>query len=83
MSIDELIEELEMIRRKLQPRELSPAEYQAVGWADRPLRQLIDQCHEEQLNQAFAARHAKDFSGTTARFLLPDPLPQQTTEASP
>jgi hypothetical protein len=83
MSIDELIEELEMIRRRIQPRELTSDQYRAVGWADRPLRQLIDECRREQEDQAFADQHARSFTGAHPPFLLPEPLPAQATEASP
>ena len=83
MTIDQLIEELELVRRKIDPRSLSPLEYEHVGWADRPLRQLIDQCRQEQEAQSFAERHAKDFAGPAARFLLPEPLPLHLVETSP
>jgi hypothetical protein len=83
MTVEELIEELETIRARIQVRALSSAEYQAVGWADRPLRQLIDQCRQEQEAQSFTERHCRDLSGLDARLALPEPLPLQLTEASP
>jgi hypothetical protein len=61
MTVEELIEELEGIRARLQPRALSPEAYQAVGWADRPLRHLLDQCRQEQEAQSWADKHARDF----------------------
>jgi len=82
MSIEELIEDLEVIRRKLQPRALSPAEYEAVGWADRPLRQLIDQAREEQDAQAWAQKHQRAFERLEPRVAMPEPLPA-LSEASP
>lgn len=82
MSIEELIEDLELLRRKLHPQTLSSAAYKAVGWAERPLRQLLDQCREEQEAQSWAERHARSFASLEPRLALPDPLPLQT-EASP
>jgi len=86
MSIEQLIEELEALRARLHVRALSPAEYQCVGWADRPLRQLIDQCREEQEAQSWADKHAREFApirgtdlGTEIVLeLLPEPIPLRT-----
>ena len=83
MTIDELMEELEVLRRKVQPSVLSSDAYRAVGWADRPLRMLIEQCREEQEAQQWRARHQSDFSGLEPRFILPDPLPPEATETAP
>ena len=83
MTIDELIEELEVLRRKVQPSGLSPDAYRAVGWADRPLRMIIEQCREEQEAQLFRARHQSDFSGPEPQFRLPEPLPPEAMESSP
>lgn len=75
MSIEELIEDLEMIRRKLGVRELSPDEYEAVGWADRPLRQLIDQCRDESESRSWVTKHLREFAALDPRLALPEPLP--------
>lgn len=75
MSLEELIEELEVIRRKLDVRALSPGEYEAVGWADRPLRQLIDQCREEGESRSWVTKHLREFASLDPRLALPDPLP--------
>jgi len=61
MNIEHLIEELESLRARIHPRALSAAQYEVVGWADRPLRHLIDQCREEQEAQSWADKHARDF----------------------
>ena len=82
MSIEELIEELEAIRARLHVRVLSPAQYQRVGWAERPLRQLLDQCREEQEAQSWADRHVQAFSQLEPRLAMPEPLPA-LSEASP
>ena len=60
-SIDDLIEKIELLRAELTPCRLSPAAYEAVGWADRPLRQLLDRCREEQERQSWVERHARAF----------------------
>jgi hypothetical protein len=60
-NIDDLIEHLEVLRAYLQPCRQSATAYHAIGWADRPLRQLIDQCRQEQEAQSWAAKHGNDF----------------------
>lgn len=60
-NIDDLIERLEVIRADLQPCRQSSAAYHAIGWADRPLRHLIDQCRQEQEAQSWATKHGKAF----------------------
>jgi len=47
-SIDDLIDTLERVRVRLHPSILSHEQYREIGWADRPLRQLIDQCNRER-----------------------------------
>ncbi|HEU4582681.1 MAG TPA: hypothetical protein VFS67_30700 [Polyangiaceae bacterium] len=74
MNLEEAIEDLELLRRKIDPRILSPNEYREVGWLDRPLRQLIDSCREE--------REAISWAQLEPRLELPEPLPAQA-EASP
>jgi len=54
-----------------------------VGWSDRPLRMLIEQCREEQEAQLWRARHQSDFSGPEAPFSLPEQLPPEAMESSP
>jgi len=71
VTISELIEQLEAIRTELQPRRLSPSAYESVGWADRPLRMLIDQAREEQEAQAFRDARAAQF----VRSVLPRGTP--------
>jgi hypothetical protein len=97
MKVEDLIEELEGIRARLQPRALSPEAYQAVGWADRPLRHLLDQCRQEQEAQSWAEKYAREFIPTLGQDLgtelsavpmLPEPLPMRSMladglEASP
>jgi hypothetical protein len=92
MNNEDLIEALEELRARLQPRVLSTEEYHAVGWADRPLRHLIDQCREEQEAQSWAEKHARDFlpllGEELGTELLPEPLPARSMvadgwEASP
>lgn len=67
MTISELIEQLEAIRTELQPRRLTPGQYEQVGWADRPLRALIDQARDEQEAQAAQASAANN----VARYVQP------------
>lgn len=87
MTIELLIEELETLRARLHVRALSPAQYQSVGWAERPLRQLVDQCREEQDAQSWVEKHCRDFAPLDPRPSLPAPQPTQPlpmqTEASP
>jgi hypothetical protein len=96
MNIEQIIEELESLRVRIHPRALSSAEYEAVGWADRPLRHLIDQCRQEQEAQSWAEKHAREFLpllgadlGTELHApMLPEPLPARAMiadggEASP
>jgi hypothetical protein len=59
---EDLIEQLESIRTELQPRRLTPSEYEAVGWADRPLRELIDRAREEAEQQSWQLKRSTDFS---------------------
>lgn len=61
MTINELIETLESLRARIHHRALSADQYQAVGWADRPLRHLLDQCRQEQEAQSWAEKHSRDF----------------------
>lgn len=61
MNLEEAIEDLELLRRKIDPRTLSPNEYREVGWLDRPLRQLIDSCREERESLSWAEQHVKNF----------------------
>lgn len=61
-TIDDLIEHLETLRAALHPKSLSAEQYEALGWADRPLRNLIDHCHQEQERQSWQQQHAKEFS---------------------
>lgn len=61
MTISELIEQLEAIRVELQPRRLTPGQYEAVGWADRPLRDLIDQARDEDEAQSWREKRSFDF----------------------
>jgi hypothetical protein len=61
-SNEELIEQLEAIRVELQPRRLSPGQYEAIGWADRPLRELIDRAREEAEQQSWQCKRATDFT---------------------
>lgn len=82
MTIDQLIEELEVVRRKIDPRSLSPREYEHVGWADRPLRQLIDQCRQEQESILWLEREVKHCR-LDPRIGLPEPLPERLVESSP
>lgn len=82
MTIEQLIEELETLRARLHVRALSPSQYQSVGWAERPLRQLVDQCREEQEAQSWAEKHRRDFAPLDPRLSLPEPLPARA-EASP
>jgi len=81
MKIEDLIEELESLRARIHPRALSAAQYEVVGWADRPLRHLIDQCREEQESQSWAEKHARDFlpllGADLGTELLPEPLPRR------
>lgn len=64
---EDLIEQLEAIRTELQPRRLAPGEYESVGWADRPLRELIDQAREEASRESWQVHRAMEF----ARKVLP------------
>jgi len=57
----DLIEQLEAIRVELHPRRLSPAEYEAIGWADRPLRELIDRARDEAEMQSWQIKRATDY----------------------
>lgn len=58
---DELIEQLEAIRTEIQPRRLTPGQYEQVGWADRPLRELIDKARAEADQQSWQVKRATDF----------------------
>ena len=60
-NIDELIERLELIRADLQSCRASSTAYHAVGWIERPLRQLIDQCRQEQDAQSWVEKHGREF----------------------
>lgn len=60
-SINDLVEVLESIRTEIHPRRLSPAQYEEVGWADRPLRQLIDQARDEAEMQSWQIKRATDY----------------------
>jgi hypothetical protein len=59
---EELIEQLEAIRTELHPRRLTPGEYEAVGWAGRPLRELIDRAREEAEAQSWQLHRATEFT---------------------
>lgn len=59
---EDLIEHLEAIRTELQPRRLSAGEYEAVGWAGRPLRELIDRAREEAERESWQVHRATDFT---------------------
>lgn len=82
MNLEQAIEDLEVLRRKIDPKTLSPEQYREVGWLDRPLRQLLDSCREEQDAQSWAERHVKNFVQLDPRLAMPEPLPAQA-EASP
>lgn len=82
MTIEQVIEELETLRARLHVRVLTPGQYQSVGWVERPLRQLIDQCREEHEAQSWAEKHRRTFDSLDPKLSLPEPLPKQT-EASP
>lgn len=47
MTLPELIERFETLKAELDPHRLTPAEYQEVGWALRPLNGLIEQAKQE------------------------------------
>lgn len=82
MNLEQAMEELEVLRRKIDPRVLSPEQYREVGWLDRPLRQLLDSCREEREALSWAEQHVKNFVALEPRLAMPEPLPLQT-EASP
>lgn len=82
MNLEQAIEELEVLRRKIDPRALSPEQYREVGWLDRPLRQLLDSCREEREALSWAEQHVNNFVQLDPRLAMPEPLPAQT-EASP
>lgn len=82
MTIETLIEELETLRARLHVRALTPSQYQSVGWADRSLRQLVDQCREEQEAASWCEKHAREHARLDPRLPLPEPLPI-LAEASP
>jgi len=55
----DLIERLEVLKADLDPHRLSPAEFEQVGWARRPLQALIDQALEEGEAQSLAELRAR------------------------
>lgn len=61
-TIEDLVEQLEAIRAEIHPRRLSNEQYEAVGWADRPLRALIDQAREEAEMQSWQVKRVTDYS---------------------
>lgn len=61
-TLSELIERLRSIREDIRVPHLSPAQYQQVGWAVRPLDTLLDQCREEAESLSWAQLHAAQFS---------------------
>lgn len=64
---EDLIEHLEAIRTELQPRRLAPGEYESVGWADRPLRELIDEARRVAEQESWTIHRSMEF----ARKVLP------------
>lgn len=59
MNLCLLIERLMVLKADLDPRRLSPAEYEAVGWARRPLQAFIDQALEESEAQSLSELRAR------------------------
>ncbi len=64
-TIDHLIEQLETIRAQLRPKSLTAAQYERLGWADRPLRELIDRCREELERQSWQEHRSREFTRLT------------------
>lgn len=59
MNLCHLIERLELLKADLDPHRLSPNDFEAVGWARRPLQAFIDQALEESEAQSLSELRAR------------------------